>query len=115
MLSIYEAHEEKIKCQLMQPIYDGKIIIDWVASNKFCYCQEKDFQTTQTTEQGRRKKTTKGTLITYSLKNDEINLDWKINYDGNDYLIESMIQEDDHKQQTLSTNCVVKTTLQVRR
>ena len=119
MLSIYEAHEEKIKCQLYAPVYEGegatKTIISWIPSDKFCYCKEKGFKTQQRLEGGMRVKSTKGTLETYSLKNDEINLDWKILFDGELYVIDAMDQEDDSKQQTYSRNCVVKTTLEVRR
>lgn len=115
MLSIYEAHEEKIKCQLYQPVYENEKVMAWIPSDKFCYCKENGFSTEQTKEQGRRYKITKGKLETYSLKNDEINVDWKIMLDNNLYIIESMIQEDDNKQQTYSHNCVVKTTLNVRR
>ena len=119
MLSIYEAHEEKVKCQLYAPIYvgegDTKKAIDWTPSDKFCYCREFGFSTEQRKEQGRRFKSTKGKLETLSLKNDEISLDWKIEYDGNIYIIDSIVQEDDEKQQTYSRNCVVKTTLEVRR
>jgi len=115
MLSIYEAHEERIKCQLYQPVYENEKVIAWIPSDKFCYCEENGFSTEQTKEQNRRYKFTKGKLITYSLKNDEIDVDWKIFFDGNLYIIDSMIQEDDNMQQTYSRNCLVKTTLNVRR
>ena len=117
MLSIYEAHEKKIKCTLWQPIYSNsnESVIDWQVSDKFCYCKEYGFQTTQGKEQGVRYKHVKGKLETYYLKTDEINVDWKIEFDGNLYIIDSMTQEDDEKQQTYSTNCNVKTTLEVRR
>ena len=115
MLSIYEAHEEKVKCQLYAPVYDNEKVIAWIPSDKFCYCKEHGFQTTQEKVQGVRYKHVKGKLETHSLKNDEINVDWKIEFDGNLFIIDSMTQEDDNKQQTYSRNCVVKTTLEVRR
>ena len=121
MLSIYEAHEEHpVKCQLMQPIYSGdgnaKKVIDWQPSEIFCWCKESGFQTTQTTEQNRRYKQTKGTLETISLKKDEISLDWKIRFENEDYIITEITQEDDKQQQVLlSGGAIVKTTLQVRR
>lgn len=119
MLSIYEAHEERIKCQLYQPVYEGegatKTIISWIPSDKFCYCKEKGFKTQQRNEGGMRIKSVKGTLETYSLKNDEITLDWKIMFDNELYVIDEITQEDDNIQQTYSRNCLVKTTLEVRR
>lgn len=119
MLSIYEPHEKKIKCQLYSPVYEGegatKTIISWIPSDKFCYCEEKGFKTQQRLEGGMRIKSIKGTLETYSLKNDEISLDWKILFDDNLFVIDEITQEDDNTQQTYSKNCVVKTTLQVRR
>ena len=119
MLEIYEAHEKRVRCQLYQPIYEGegetKTAIDWTPSDKFCYCEEKGFKTQQRLEGGMRIKSVKGTLETKSLKNDEITIDWKIFFDGNLYVIDDMTQEDDSKQQTYSRNCVVKTTLEVRR
>ena len=119
MLSIYEPHEERVKCQLYQPVYEGegvsKTIISWIPSDKFCYCKEKGFKTEQRLEGGMRIKSTSGTLETYSLKNDEITVDWKILFDGNLYIIDGMKQEDDNTQQAYSKNCVVKTTFEVRR
>lgn len=121
MLSIYEAHEEHpIKCQLYYPVYEGegntKKTIDWQPSDIFCYCKEiEKFRTTQTTEQNRRYKQTKGVLETLSLKKDEITADWKIFYDGNLYIISEMEQIDDDKQQEYTRNPIVKTTLRVRR
>lgn len=114
MLSIYEAHEEKVKCQLYAPVYENEKVIAWIPSDKFCYCKESGFETTQRKENGRRFKSTKGTLETYSLKKDEISLDYKILFDNTLFIIDEIKQEDDEKQQTYSTNCVVKTTMQVR-
>lgn len=115
MLSIYEPHDKKVKCQLYQPVYENEKVIAWIPSDKFCYCEEKGFQTTQTRENGRRFKATKGTLETKSLKKDEINIDWKIFFDGDLFIIDSMTQEDDETQQTYSTNGIVNTKLEVRR
>ena len=115
MLSIYEAHEEKIKCQLYAPVYENEKVIAWIPSDKFCYCKESGFATEQTKESGRRFKSTKGTLETLSLKKDEINIDWKIMYDNDLFIIDSMKQEDNEKQVAYTTNSIVKTTLQVRR
>ena len=117
MLSIYRGRNEyPVKCQLLQPIYSGNNVIDWQPSDIFCWCKEDGFETTQTTEQNRRIKSTKGTLETITLKMDEISLDWKIRFENNDYAITEIKQEDDKKQQVLlSGGAIVKTTLKVRR
>ena len=120
MLSVYYGRNEyPVKCQLYQPVYEGegvsKTIISWIPSDKFCYCKEKDFQTSQTQEQNRRYKSTKGTLITNTLKKDEISLDWKILYEDELFIITEIIQKDDEKQQVMLRKPLVITTLQVRR
>jgi len=117
MLSMYEAHEEQpVKCQLLMPIYNSNgDAIDWQPSDLFCYCTEAGFETEQTKTQNRRYKVVKGVLTTKSLKKDEINIDWKINFDGDIYIIERMNQADDKKQQVYSTSPIVITTLYVRR
>ena len=117
MLSIYRGRNDyPVKCQLYEPIYDGVKVISWQPSDKFCWCKEtKPFQTTETIEQMRRKKTTNGTLETISLRADEITIDWKILFDGKLFIIDSLTQEDDNKQQVmLKGGLVVKTTLNVR-
>jgi len=115
-LEIYMGRKDyPVKCQLKQPIYDGIKVIDWVDSDKFIWCREtKPFQTIEEREMNRRKKTTKGTLETIYLKYDEISIDWKIIYDDKEFIIESIEQKDDDKQQVMLRNCVVKTTLNVR-
>lgn len=117
MLSIYEPHEENpIKCQLLEPIYNDKgTAIDWQPSIKFCWCNESGFERTQTREQNRRYTQVKGVLTTNSLKKDEINIDWKINFDGDIFIIDRINQRDDKKQQVHTTNPIVITTLYVRR
>lgn len=121
MLSIYRGRNDyPVKCQLYEPVYEktgnNVKVIDWQPSNKFCYCKElKPFQTTEERDQMRRKKQTKGTLETISLKADEITIDWKIMHDDRLFIIESLTQEDDNIQQVLLKNgAIVKTTLNVR-
>ena len=120
MLSIYRGRNDyPVKCQLYSPIYKGegatKTAIDWQPSDKFCWCRESGFQTTQHLEGSRRIKTTNGTLETISLKANEITIDWKIMHDDRLFIIESLTQEDDNIQQVLLKNgSIVKTTLNVR-
>ena len=116
MLNIYYGRKDyPVKCQLWMPIYDGIKVIDWQPSDIFCWCREtKPFQTTEEREMNRRKKQTKGTLETISLKQDEISIDWKIQYDDRLFIIESLEQQDDNIQQIGLKKCVVKTTLNVR-
>ena len=116
-LEIYYGRKDyPVKCQLMQPIYDGIKVIDWQPSDKFIWVKElKPFQTTEEREQNRRKKTTKGTFETISLKSDEITIDWKIIHDNRLFIIESLTQEDDNIQQIgLQRGSIVKTILNVR-
>ena len=111
----YGRRDYPIKCQLLQPVYDGVKVISWIPSEKFVWAKEtKPFQTTEEREQNRRKKQTKGTLETISLKQDEITIDWKIIFDNKEFIIESLEQEDDNIQQIGLKGCVVKTTLNVR-
>jgi len=115
-LEIYLGRKDyPVKAQLKQPVYDGVKVISWIPSDKFIWCREtKPFQTTEEREQNRRKKQTKGTLETISLMQDEITIDWKIIYDDKEFIIESLEQQDDNKQQVMLRKCVVKTTLNVR-
>lgn len=121
MLSIYRGRNDyPVKCQLYMPIYEGegntKKVLRHEPSEIFCWCKEtKPFQTTESVEQMRRKKTTNGTLETITLKRDEINIDWKIMFDDKLFIIESLTQQDDDKQQVLlKGGSIVKTTLNVR-
>lgn len=118
MLSIYYGRKDyPIKCQLYEPVYsaDGKTI-DWQPSDKFCYCKEiQAFGYEEVNVNGRRVRSRKGALETISLKQEEINVDWKIEHDGIIYLIERMTQEDDNKQQVmLADGLKVITRLYVR-
>jgi len=119
-LEVYLGRKEyPVKAQLKQPIYTGegvnKKIIRWETNEIFIWCKEtKPFITTEEREMNRRKKETKGTLETLSLKYNEITIDWKIIYDDKEFIIESIEQKDDDKQQIMLKNCVVKTTLNVR-
>ena len=77
-LEIYLGRKEyPVKCQLYAPVYakvgnDVKVI-SHEPSEIFIWCKEtKPFETTEEREMNRRKKTTKGTLETISLKQDEI-------------------------------------------
>ena len=117
MLSIYEAHEEHpVKCRLYAPVYsDNGMVISHTPTDIFCFCEENGFETDQTKAQNRRYVVVKGALTTKDLKKDEINIDWKIEFDGDIYIIERMNQKDDKKQQVYTTNPVVITTLYVRR
>lgn len=108
-----------VKCELLQPVYVGdgatKKAIDWQPYEIAIYCKEtKPFQTTELREMGRRKKQTSGTLETISLKPDEINIDWKIIYDGKEFMIESLTQEDNHEQQVMVKKPIITTILNVR-
>lgn len=108
-----------VRCELLQPIYEGegatKKAISWQPYETAIYCKEaKPFQTTELKEMGRRKKQTSGTLETASLKQDEINIDWKIIYDGKEFMIESLTQEDNHEQQTMLKKPIITTILNVR-
>lgn len=117
MLSIYYGRDEyPIKCQLKQPIYNEKgTTIDWENTDKFCYCRESGFERTQTKEQNRRYTQVKGVLTTNTLKKDEINVDWKIVFEGEEYIIDRINQRDDEKQQVMLKTPIVITTLYVRR
>lgn len=120
MLSIYRGRNDyPVKCQLYMPIYVGegatKKAIDWQPSELFCWCNESGFMTTQTKEQNRRYKQKKGVLTTNSLKKDEIDVDWKIMFDDELYIIDRLEQEDDKKQQVLlKGGAIVITRLYVR-
>lgn len=108
-----------VKCELLQPIYEGdgatKKAISWQPYEIAIYCKEnKPFQTTELREMGRRKKQTSGTLETISLKQDEINIDWKIIYDGKEFIIESLTQQDDTEQQVMVKKPIITTILNVR-
>ena len=115
-LEVYLGRKDyPVKAQLKQPIYEDKKVIGWETSEIFIWCKEtKPFITTEEREMNRRKKETKGTLETLSLKYNEITIDWKIIYDDKEFIIESIEQKDDDKQQIMLKNCVVKTTLNVR-
>lgn len=117
MISIYYGRNEyPIKCQLKKPIYNANgTTIDWENTDKFCYCNESGFETTQTKESGKRYTHTKGVLTTNTLKKDEINVDWKIVFEGEEYIIDRINQADDKKQQVMLKNPLVITTLYVRR
>ena len=119
-LEVYLGRKEyPVKCQLYAPVYakvgnDVKVI-SHEPSEIFIWCKEtKPFETTEEREMNRRKKTTKGTLETLSLKQDEITIDWKIAFDDRTFIIESLTQKDDDRQQVMLKNAVVKTILNVR-
>lgn len=119
-LEVYLGRKEyPVKCQLYAPVYakvgsDVKVI-SHEPSEIFIWCKEtKPFETTEEREMNRRKKTTKGTLETLSLKQDEITIDWKIAFDDKTFIIESLTQKDDDRQQVMLKNAVVKTILNVR-
>ncbi len=108
-----------VKCELLQPIYEGegatKKAISWQPTDKIIFCREtKPFQTTELREMGRRKKQTSRTLETASLKEDEINIDWKIIFDGKEFMIESLSQQDDNEQQVMLRKPIITTILNVR-
>ena len=115
-LEIYYGRKDyPVKCQLLEPIYENEKVIDWTPSEKFVWCKEaKPFQITEEKMQNRRIKVVSGSLETIWLKQDEITIDWKIIYDGKVFRIESLLQQDDEKQQVMMRNCIVKTTLNVR-
>lgn len=117
MLSIYYGREEyPVKCQLKRPIYnENGDAISWENTDKFCYCKESGFETDQTKERNVRYIHTKGVLTTNTLKKDEINVDWKIIFENEEYMIDRINVKDDEKQQTMLKAPLVITTLYVRR
>lgn len=116
MIAMYRGRKDyPIRCTLKKPIYSDKEKITWEESSKFIWCREDGFRTEQTIDMNKRKKSTKGTLITNWLKKDEISLDWRIIYDGDEYIITEIVQEDDLNQQGMMKNVEVITRLEVRR
>lgn len=116
MLSIYRGRNDyPVKCQLYAPVYDASgLTIAWTPSDIFCWCKESGFMTTQTKQQNARYKEKKGVLTTNTLKKDEINVDWKIMFEDELFIIERLEQADDKRQQVALRNVEVITTLYVR-
>lgn len=97
----YGRRDYPIKCQLLQPVYEnnGKNI-SWIPSEKFIWAKEIEaFGFEETNVNGRRVKSRKGAIETISLASEEIGVDWKVIYDGVEFIIERLTQQDDNIQQ----------------
>ena len=102
MLNIYYGRKDyPIKCQLLEPVLnEKKDVISWQPSEIFIWAREIEaFGTEINNNGGRLIKNKKGAIETISLKEDEITPQWKVIFDGKEYFIDRMTQEDDNIQQ----------------
>ncbi len=105
-----------VRCDLLEPILnERKDAIGWQPSDKFIYAKEIEAFSTETiNNSGRLIKSKKGAIETQSLKEDEITPQWKVIFNGKEYLIDRMTQEDNSEQQVMLSKAVVTTRLYLR-
>lgn len=86
-----------------------------IDDEKMIYCDKDNFKTSIQVVNGRRFKTSTGTLRTNQLQEGEIEPDWIAIIDGVEYIIEDITQEDENTdQEHLVKNNTMITTIQVR-
>lgn len=92
ILNIYSPNNKykNIKCKAYSPTYtDGKL--DHVSTDIIFYADIKDDFNTVIEKQGNRRiEKTEGTIITNSLRRDEVNVDWYVEIEGNKYIVNSI-------------------------
>lgn len=102
------------KVYFKRPIRTDKLEHE-IDDEKMIYANKDNFRTQIINVNGRRMKQTTGTLRTNQLMENEIEPDWIVIIDDEEYIIESMIQEDENTdQEHLTKNNTIITTLQVR-
>lgn len=105
-----------VRCDLLEPILnERKDAIGWQPSDKFIYAKEIEaFATEVINNNGRLIKSKKGAIETQSLKEDEITPQWKVIFDGKEFLIDRMTQEDNSDQQVMLSKSVITTRLYLK-
>lgn len=105
-----------VRCDLLEPILnERKDAIGWQPSDKFIYAREIEaFGTEIINSNGRLIKSKKGAIETQSLKEDEITPQWKVIYEGKEYLIDRMTTKDDEAQQVMLGKGVITTRLYLK-
>lgn len=105
-----------VRCELLEPILnERKDAINWQPSDKFIYAKEIEAFSTETINNGGRLIISKkGAIETQSLKEDEITANWKVIYNGKEYLIDRMTTKDDEAQQVMLSKGVITTRLYLK-
>ncbi len=104
-----------VKCTFLRPIKNGATLTYQDEESITCYCDDSGFKTTIGMINGRRKEQTVGALQTRDLLATEIDIDWKVIYDGEEYLITDIQRVDNNNQKQYRVNPSILTTFIVRR
>lgn len=104
-----------VKCTFLRPIKNGATLTYQDEESITCYCDDSGFNTIITKIDNRRTEKTEGYLQTRDILATEIDIDWKVIYDGEEYLITGIQRVDNNNQKGLRKNPSILTTFAVRK
>ena len=104
-----------VLCTFLRPTKNGPTMTYSDVDNIQCWCDDSGFNTIITKIDNRRTEKTEGYLRTKDILATEVDIDWKIIYDGDEYLITGIQRVDNNNQKGMRTNPTITTTFAVRR